>query len=257
MVAEEAKPARIQLCGRFAVELDGARLENVLTSRQARLVLAYLALSRNRPVQRDSLVELLWAGRPPNGADTTLRGLIFRLRQALGEEHLRGRSELVLELPDGAWIDVEVAHGAIHEAESAIALERWKQAWLPGRIAESITGAPFLEGHEGDWVDEQRRELAEVRLRALESIARTGLELGSAEVASAERAGRSLIAAAPFRESGYLYLMQALVRTDNVAEALRVYESLRCLLRDELGISPGERLVSLHESLLRKSERSS
>ena len=251
-MAEEAKRARIQLCGRFAVELDGGRLENKVTSRQARLVLAYLALHRNRPVERESLTGLLWPDHPPGGADTTLRGLIFRLRQALGEERLRGRSELTLELPDGAWVDVEVARGSVHQAESAIAQNRWEQAWLPARIAESIAGAEFMPGHAGEWVDGQRRELEEVRLRALEGIARTGLELTDAEVGSAERAGRALIAAAPFRESGYLYLMQALERTDNVAEALRVYDTVRCLLRDELAISPGERLVAMHDALLKK-----
>jgi DNA-binding SARP family transcriptional activator len=60
-----------------------------------------------------------------------------------------------------------------------------------------------------------------------------------------------LIAAAPYRESGYLCLMLALQRSGNVAEALRVYESLRRLLRDELGVGPGARLQRLHRSLVR------
>ncbi len=251
-MAEEAKRARIQLCGRFAVELDGVRLEDTLTSRQTRLVLAYLALHRNRPVERETLTALLWPEHPPSGAETTLRGLIFRLRQALGDGRLRGRSELVLELPDDAWVDVEVARSAAHQAESAIAQERWREAWLPARVADSITGGQFMPGHAGEWVDDRRHELDEVKLRALECIAQTGLELGDTELAAAERAGRALIAAAPYRESGYLYLMQALERTDNVAEALRVYDKVRCLLRDELAISPGSRLVALHDALVRQ-----
>lgn len=255
LAAGEANGVRIQLCGRFAVALAGERLEGALTSRQARLLLAYLALSRSRPVERDSLVNLLWPDHPPSGADTTLRGLIFRLRQILGEGVLHGRSELVLDLPQGAWIDVEVARGAIHEAESALALERWKQAWLPARIADSISGMLFMQGHQGEWVDERRTELDELKLRALECIAKTGLALGDAETAAAERAGRALVDAAPFRESGYLYVMQALEQADNVAEALRVFETIRCLLRDELGISPSERLVGLHERLLARQSR--
>jgi hypothetical protein len=39
-------------------------------------------------------------------------------------------------------------------------------------------------------------------------------------------------------------------RRDNVAEALRVYESLRCLLRDELGIVPAAATQELHKDLL-------
>ncbi len=44
--------------------------------------------------------------------------------------------------------------------------------------------------------------------------------------------------------------MQACARRDNVAEALRVYESLRCLLRDELGIVPAAATQELHKDLL-------
>ena len=38
---------RVQLCGAFAVELQGRRIDNVLPGRQGRLVFAYLALSRS------------------------------------------------------------------------------------------------------------------------------------------------------------------------------------------------------------------
>jgi len=38
---------RVQLCGAFAVELQGRRIDNLLPGRQGRLVFAYLALSRS------------------------------------------------------------------------------------------------------------------------------------------------------------------------------------------------------------------
>ena len=44
--------------------------------------------------------------------------------------------------------------------------------------------------------------------------------------------------------------MEALAAGGNVAEALRVYEDVRCLLRDELGTTPGPALVAVHERLL-------
>ena len=45
--------------------------------------------------------------------------------------------------------------------------------------------------------------------------------------------------------------MEVLRARGNVAEALRVYEDMRVLLREELGSSPGAALVALHEQLLR------
>lgn len=107
-----------------------------------------------------------------------------------------------------------------------------------------------MAGYDADWIEEVRRSLQDQRLRALECIAQVGLRLGSAELPAATRAARSLVASAPFRESGYVYLMEALAAGSNVAEALRVYERLRCVLRDELGIAPGDEVAALHKRLL-------
>ncbi len=49
--------------------------------------------------------------------------------------------------------------------------------------------------------------------------------------------------------------MEVLRARGNVNEALRVYEDIRVLLREELGSSPGPALVALHEQLLRDDPR--
>ena len=49
----------IQLCGRYVVELDGERIESSLPGRQGRLLFAYLARNRDRPVRRNELVDAL------------------------------------------------------------------------------------------------------------------------------------------------------------------------------------------------------
>ena len=245
-------PTQVQLCGRLALELDGVRVEHELPGRQGRLLFGYLAAHRHRPVDRTALYDVLWPERPPASPDAALRPLLSKLRQVLGEERLQGRSELQLVLPSTARVDVETAGEAVHDAESAIAQERWRDAWLPGRVAWSVTSREFMAGHEAAWIEERRDELDELRLRALECIARTGLELGGAELPATERAARSLIRLAPYRESGYRYLMASLEASSNVAEALLVYDRVRCLLRDELGVAPGGDLTAMHRRLLEK-----
>ena len=49
------------------MELQGRRLEDTLRGRQGRLLFAYLAINRDRPVRRDELAEALWSGKgaPP------------------------------------------------------------------------------------------------------------------------------------------------------------------------------------------------
>src|SRR5436190_1508143 len=52
-------------------------------------------------------------------------------------------------------------------------------------------------------------------------------------------------------EVAHAALMEVLRAGGNVAEALRVYEDLRTMLRDELGTPPSARVMALHERLLR------
>jgi tetratricopeptide (TPR) repeat protein len=59
-----------------------------------------------------------------------------------------------------------------------------------------------------------------------------------------------LIASEPYRESGYVLLMQALGAEGNLAEGLRVFERLRSLLRDELGTAPSRETIAAHHQLL-------
>ncbi len=81
-------------------------------------------------------------------------------------------------------------------------------------------------------------------------MARSSLALGDGEADEAERASRELIARSPYRETGYRFLMEALAAAGNAAEALRVYEQLRVLLRDELGAAPAAEVQALHQRLL-------
>jgi len=55
----------------------------------------------------------------------------------------------------------------------------------------------------------------------------------------------------PFRETGHQRLMRLLQDQGNRAEALRVYERCRRLLRDELGVSPSAETEALYLTLLK------
>jgi SARP family transcriptional regulator, regulator of embCAB operon len=243
---------RVQLCGRLAVELAGRRVEADLPGRQGRLLFAYLAANRSRLAARAELAEAIWPGGQPDAADASLASLLSKLRRVLGAGSINGKAELRLVLPADAWVDLEVAGVAVHRAESAVALGEWERAWAPARAALYTANRGFLPGSDAPWIDERRRWLDDVRLRSLDCIGAAGLGMGGTETAAAERAGRALVEAAPFRESGYRVLMQALAASGNAAEALRVYERLRTLLRDELGVAPGADAQELHRSLLRR-----
>jgi DNA-binding transcriptional activator of the SARP family len=155
-----------------------------------------------------------------------------------------------LTLPGDAWIDVEAAHEGLHRAESALAARDWARAWGPGRVALHIAARGFMPGCDAPWTAPIRHNLEDLLVRSCECVAASSLGLGGAEIATAERAAQRLIELAPYRESGYRMLMQALAARDNVGEALMVYERLRKVMREELGASPGPLTQGLHRQLL-------
>jgi len=243
------RDTRVQLCGKLVARIDGRRVEADLPGRQGRLAFAYLTLNRYRVVTRSALVDAIWPAEPPALVDTALSALISKLRKALGPQTVSGRGDVRLTLPD-AWVDVEAAAEAVHRAEGAVGRGAWAEAWGPGRVALHIVRRELMPGETAAWIEEERRALEEIELRALECIAKSSVELGPNELESAVRSGRDLVRLAPHRESGHRALMRALAAEGNDAEALGVYERLRVRLREDLGAAPSAPTQELYRTLL-------
>jgi DNA-binding SARP family transcriptional activator len=231
----------VQLCGKFAVELDGDRVERRLPGRQGRLLFAFLVVNRNRSVSRDEVLGAVWA----NGRDGGLAPLLSKLRRVVPVDGHR------VALPTESWVDIEAAADAVHRAESAIAQREFHRAWGPSQVAMFVAGRSFLPGEDASWIDEVRRELDELHLRAVEAYGEAGLGIGGTELAAAVRAGRQLTRLEPYRESGYRLVMSALLREGNKAQALQAYDELRARLRDELGVAPSAETQALHMQILK------
>jgi SARP family transcriptional regulator, regulator of embCAB operon len=245
--------ARIQLCGRLVVRLDGRRVEDALPGANGRLLFAYLVLNRLRRIARDELLTAVYGEEAPPDHHPRLSVLLSKLRRAVGPGRLSGRSEIELVLPPDAFVDVEAALEALHRAQFHVANREWAEAWGPSGVAYHVAGRPLLQGHDRVWLDEWRHRLDDVRLRGLECFAAARLGLGGPTLPQAEDCGRRLIELAPYRESGYRILMEALEQRSNNAEALLVYDRLRILLRDELGIAPGPDVQGVYRRLLGKA----
>jgi DNA-binding SARP family transcriptional activator len=153
-------------------------------------------------------------------------------------------------LPPGAFVDVEAALEALHRAESHVARGEWAAAWGPSGVAYHVASRPLLQGHDRLWLDEWRRRLEDVRVRGLECFAAARLGLGGPTLPQAEECARRLVELAPYRESGQRILLEALEQRGNVAEALRAYERLRVMLRDELGVAPSPAVQEVYRRLL-------
>jgi DNA-binding SARP family transcriptional activator len=250
----ELPTTRIQLCGPLVVRLAGHDVARSLPGAQGRVAFSFLVANRDRGATRSELSEALWGHTPPPEEGKALRALLSKLRRVLvvaGGDALPAGALLRVRLPADAWVDTEAAMRAVHDAQAAVAQGQDVRAWVAAHVALNVSARPFMPGHDGEWVLAQRAALEDVQVQALEALAACSLRLGGPELDTAVRASRRLVAAAPFRETAYAWLMRALAARGNPAEALLTYEALRSMLRDELGAVPNSELQTLHASLLR------
>ena len=248
---------RISLTERLAIDADGVSLdEQRFPGRQGRIVFAYLAAQKGRPVPRDELAELLWGEELPATWEKALRVLMTKLRALLEECGIDGSTALTsafgcyqLTLPAGTWIDVDAAVEAVERAEAALAAGDLDEARSKASSAADLARRTFLPGEGGSWVEEQRRDLRELLVRSLECLRDTSL--GAGEFAEAVRRAVEVTELEPFRENSYRRLMQAHAAAGNPAEALRVYERCRRFLADELGAYPSSETEAAYLEILR------
>ena len=248
---------RISLTERLTVEANGATLdEQRFPGRQGRIVFAYLAAQNGRPVRRDELAELLWDDEVPATWVKALGVLMTKLRALLEECGIDGSTALTsafgcykLTLPPGSWIDVDAALEALERAEAELAVGDVIEAKAQAATAAALARRSFLPGEDAPWVEEKRRDLHEVLVRAVECL--RDASFGAEDFAEAVRHAEEVTQLEPFRESGYRRLMESHIAAGNPAEALRVYERCRQFLADELGAYPSPETEAAYLDVLR------
>lgn len=249
-------PIRIHLTGRVSLEVNGVLFDQAaFPGHQGRMVFACLVAESGRPVARAELVDLLWPDAAPPASDVALSAIVSKLRSLLRSAGLDADAILIgsggcyeFRLPAGAWIDLDAAADAIHEAESALRAGDPGRAYGPSAVAHHIARRPFLAGEESPWVVTRRARLRSILLRALEC--RATVYLWNAEHSLAVEAARELVTLEPFRESGHRLLVRALAESGNSAEALLAYEQCRRLIAKELGVDPSPETKEVYERVL-------
>ena len=224
---------------------------------QQQAVLAMLLLANGRQVALDAVISGLWDDDPPLAATGTVRTYVSRLRHRLGSAGRGGATGViesagdgyVLPAPAGA-LDLDVftrlTKDAQRERGSAPA-GMAKAAALLHDALELGQGTP-LAGVPGPYAESQRVRIIELQLAATEERLSLDIELGEHVAAAAEL--RSLLASHPTRERFSELLMLALYRSGRQTDALAVFDRVRRLLGEELGIDPGPGLRAMHQRIL-------
>jgi DNA-binding SARP family transcriptional activator len=248
---------RVYVCGRLAVEHERTVLvEPDFPARQGRRLWAYLVLNRRQPVGREDLAAAVWGDDIPDGWDPALNALISRLRTVLKpisavEPALSIQGEVgryVLRLPAGAFVDLERARLALHNAETRRRGEEYEVALPEARVAMEIAARGFLNGETGAWIEGQRRFLHNLRVRALECTVVAELERGNPHLAESE--ADNLIALEPLHEPGYQLRMRAAAAKGNLAAVTRIMGTCRTALGELAGLEPSPETERVYRGLI-------
>ncbi|MGW1954212.1 BTAD domain-containing putative transcriptional regulator [Streptomyces sp. NPDC001920] len=240
---------RVCLLGPLRAWLSGRPVDTGPLRQQA--VLAALALSPQRSVSRQELLDGVWGMESP-GANV-VPVYVYRLRKGL---RLGACPDSVIRrdrygyrlVPGVVEVDVtclEELVGAAGVAERAGDLA--EAVRLCTRALELFRGEP-LAGLPGPLAELERLRLVERGVALAQRKAEWQLRLG--RVAEAVSDLSALALRQPLNEPVAALLMSALHRAGRRAEALAVFDRTAGRLADDLGVAPGELLRRARWSVL-------
>ncbi len=235
---------RLYLFGGLRAVLAGTEAEVTVSSRKAKGLLAYLALSKNGPISRETLAALLWDDRAEAQARQSLRQCLAVLRREIqngGPELLQTPGDGVLLARDLVWSDV-----AAFEADAASgdlgSLRRAADLYA----GDLLVGLSF--GEEFDtWVSRERQRLHDVAGSVMQQLAAAEEQAG--DVNRAVAAAQRLVGLDPLREDAQRLLIRLLARHRGRAAALRQFEACVDILRRELDVTPDEATLALAQEV--------
>lgn len=244
----------VALLGRFEARETGDPIR--LPSRRTEALFAYL-VHTGRTHTREHLAELLWSDDNPTKAAGNLRVLLSNLRNSVGNYVEITRTTAAFRPPDADLVQVDVRTFDAHRSR-------------PMRLAPDELGPPELEALQAalevcrgeflesldlpgstrfdDWLRHERTTLNDQRAAVLSHLVEAELGAGSTE--SAMRHALELLELEPLRESAHQLVIRAHIQRGDTAGAVRQFEHLETMQREEFGSVPGRATRSLVSAAL-------
>ena len=238
--------ARLQLTffGGFKAQLGPGR-HGALTSKKAKALLAYLALTPGRSHPRPRLAALLWGDIDETRARNSLRQELAVLRAALGATGAHAIADTPAGITlDAAAVEVDVTRFARLVSDgSPKALAQAVDLYAGDLLAGLDTASAAFE----EWLRTERERLRDSALAAFDVL--LGRQLASGPRAALETAHR-VLALDPTHESAHRALMQVHADEGRLGDAIRQYQACVAVLRRELGVEPAAATRELYQATL-------
>jgi DNA-binding SARP family transcriptional activator len=226
---------QIKLMREFVLRIgDG---EPVALPLKVQALAAYLALREGGAVNREQIRELLWPDRGEDQARHSLRQALFVLRRDGfgGQDAIRSRDNVIALPPENTACDVRELRALIAAGSNA----SWQAiiALYPGPL---LHGFPPVSPEFDDYLTMARKALETDVLEALGRIADDAADREQ-RVTIAER----MLAIDPLREDTHRRLIAGYVPLGRRADAIRIYNDAKALLRREMDVAPSAETEAL------------
>ncbi len=242
---EPSLPAlKISVLGGLRILTQGG--ETVpLSGRKDRALIGFLAISPGITFSREKLATLLWSESGERQARDSLKQALLRLRRCLypvAANLLITDRQTVTLSHDRIWVDARDFEALLQD-RSVESIERAAELYA----GDLLDGISVQDAGFEDWLQVERERLRGLANEALAELMTRSLSDGRRDRACS--AARRLLALDPLQEAACRTLMQLQAERGERTQALKLFETLRCRLQQELGVTPEPETLSLYRSI--------
>ena len=247
----------INLLGHVEIFRDPKRqfAADAWTTRRAHAILCFIASRRHRRASKDTIIDTFWGETDFDVVAKSFHPTVSHIRkalnsnQALKQNFLLYRDGDYLLNPDFAYsIDIEEFDRLAAEGDSARRAREQDRCLSCYEAAIKLYRGEFMRGCYDEWVDEQRSYYNEQYLHILEILANAAF--GQKEWPRALQLASQILRDAPYREDIHCLVMRTNTAQGNRAAVKEQYETLRDLLRKELGVEPASETQKVYRGLI-------
>ncbi len=248
----------INMLGPVEILRDPARPlgADAWTTKRARDILCFIASRRHRRASKDTIIDTFWGEADFEAVEKNFHPTVSHIRKALNSNQPLKQNFLLYRdgdyqfNPDFSYrIDIEEFDRVLSEGEAARRAGEHERRLQLYEEAVSLYRGEFMQGSYDEWVEEQRSYYSEQYMRILEALAVAAQK--SEEWLRSLQLAQQILSSDPFREDIHCMLMRAHAGQGNRVAVKEQYESLRRLLRKELGVEPAAETQKMYRELLK------
>jgi DNA-binding SARP family transcriptional activator len=247
----------INMLGPVEIFRDPARplAADAWTTKRARDILCFIASRRHRRASKDTIIDTFWGEVDFEAVEKNFHPTVSHIRKALNSNQPLKQNFLLYR--DGDYqlspefsyrIDTEEFDRTLSEGETARRARQFEECINSYERAVALYRGDFMQGNYDEWVEEQRSYYREQYLRMLEALAAVAQK--SEDWLRSLNLAQQILRDDPFREDIHCRVMRSYAALGNRAAVKEQYETVRRLLKKELGVEPASETQTIYRQLM-------